>query len=126
MARDIVDGLSDEVAVLLARGNSRFVRTLYVAGRKVVDAGRVVGLDIDALEAELTRQTLAGGDLLHGIRPLVGRYQEALTRFYSDKCHMAEEGPRAIADSGACARAPPYLRLKVDGRFVGRDELVDR
>ncbi len=93
MARDIIDGLSDEVAVLLARGNSRFVHTLYVAGRKVVDGGRVVGLDVEALEAELTRQTLEGGNLLHGIRPLLGRYQDALMRFYLDKRHMRRKGP---------------------------------
>ena len=93
MARDIIDGLSDEVAVLLARGNSRFVHTLYVAGRKVVEAGSVVGLDMEALEADLTRQTVEGGDLLHGIRPLVGRYQDALMRFYSDKRHMRRKVP---------------------------------
>ena len=92
MARDIVDGLSDEVAVLLARGNSRFVDTVYVAGRKVVDRGCVVGLDIELLEAELTRQTLEGGDLIRGIRRLVGRYQEALVRFYSDECHKRKKG----------------------------------
>ena len=88
MAHDIVDGLTDEVAVLLARGNSRFVHSLYVAGRKVVDEGRVVGLDVEALEAELTHQTLGDSDLLHGIKPLVGRYQRALERFYLDKRHM--------------------------------------
>jgi len=88
LADDVMDGLMDETEMILARGSSRHVHSLYVAGRKVVDAGRVLTVDMVACEAELRRQIFASRAQLFGSRRLVRTYEDALRRFYQEKRHI--------------------------------------
>lgn len=88
LARDLIDGLVDEAEVVLARATRRHVRTLYVAGRKVLDEARLVTLDLQALEAELERQIFASRERLFSSRRPMQAYQAALTQFYAEGRHV--------------------------------------
>ncbi|MGZ3415729.1 MAG: amidohydrolase family protein, partial [Isosphaeraceae bacterium] len=45
----------DPIALLFSRGHSNIVRDVTVAGRKIVDDGVVIGVDLPQIERELTR-----------------------------------------------------------------------
>lgn len=87
MSGDLVEGLVDELDVLLVRGSSRYVRSLIVAGRRIVADGVVTGLDERALLDEARRQTMASGPRLHEHQPILRRYQAVLRTFYMERRH---------------------------------------
>ena len=92
LAGDVMDGLVDEADLVLARASSRHVHAVYVAGRKVLESGRVLALDSGALEAELQRQVFASRGRLMESREHIRVYQGALERFYGEGWHAR---PRA-------------------------------
>ncbi len=49
MAYDVIDGMVDPMDVVLTRATTRHVKDLYVAGRKIVGDGKVLGVDLDAI-----------------------------------------------------------------------------
>jgi len=59
IARDCVHDDIDPVELLIGRMAGRHVRRLIVAGRDVVVDGRATGVDLPALEAQLTEQARA-------------------------------------------------------------------
>jgi hypothetical protein len=59
ITRDAIDGMIDESEFVLARGTAHHVSSLFVAGRQVVEDGQVLGVDMAAIEKELTGQTRA-------------------------------------------------------------------
>jgi cytosine/adenosine deaminase-related metal-dependent hydrolase len=89
MAHDVIDGMVEEVDVLLTRATRAHVRKLFVNGRQVVDEGRVVGVDLDAIEAELLAQAHAAGPEMRALRPIMERSQNTLNAFYASGGHMA-------------------------------------
>lgn len=89
MAHDVIDGMVDEVDVLLTRATRAHVRKLFVNGRQVVDEGRAVGVDLDAIEAELLAQARAAGPEMRALRPIMERSQNTLNAFYASGGHMA-------------------------------------
>lgn len=88
MTRDVIDGMLDEAELVLARGASRHVLSLMVAGREVVRDGKVLGVDEAALEQELSATISAQKDNLLGRRKIVGAYQDALRSYYLSRRHV--------------------------------------
>jgi cytosine/adenosine deaminase-related metal-dependent hydrolase len=82
MAADMVDGLCSETEAVLGRATARHVKGLVVAGRAVVRAGGVVGLDLAGATAELTAQARAHAGDLRALRPELLAHQERLRAFY--------------------------------------------
>jgi 5-methylthioadenosine/S-adenosylhomocysteine deaminase len=104
MSADVVEGLLDEAVLILARGSTRHVRSLIVAGRQVLEDGRVLGVDIDMLQRELVQQIASQKAALRLKQPLIGRYQDALRRFYRSGLHMREgfsPGPECMCGDPA-------------------------
>jgi 5-methylthioadenosine/S-adenosylhomocysteine deaminase len=76
----------DPFALLLARGHGGHIAQVIVAGRTVVEQGRVLGIDEPALVAELlarTRHALATDAMHNGWRATVQALAEDLGPFYA-------------------------------------------
>jgi cytosine/adenosine deaminase-related metal-dependent hydrolase len=80
---DSVDGVTDEVELLLGRASERHVRDVWIAGRRVVEDGRVTGVDLPALEAELRQIVMRDAPRLNAMKPVVSRWQAHLRDFYA-------------------------------------------
>ena len=89
MAYDVIDGLADELEVLLTRARNEFVDTLIVAGRVVVRAGTVLGVDVAEVEREVLGQARKARTQMREIRPVLQRSQQTLAAFYAAGGHMA-------------------------------------
>jgi cytosine/adenosine deaminase-related metal-dependent hydrolase len=87
LARDVMPGVTPDIDVVLARATSRHVASLVVAGREIVRQGRVLGVDLPALEATLIEQTMAAAADYRAARPLVELLQETLRGCYRDGLH---------------------------------------
>lgn len=87
MARDLSEGLYDPMDILQARGSGRLVVDLVVGGRPVVKDGKVVGIDEDAVTRELKRDLVAATPGLQKSRAMLGKYQDALRKYYLGGCH---------------------------------------
>ncbi|MET0544318.1 MAG: amidohydrolase family protein [Variovorax sp.] len=78
---------TDPLDLLLARGNGGHVSQVWIGGRSVVEAGRVLGIDEPALRAELTarmRAALAADQAHGGWRSTVQALAQDLAPFYRD------------------------------------------
>jgi cytosine/adenosine deaminase-related metal-dependent hydrolase len=87
LARDVIAETAAELPLVLARATRRHIRALYVAGRQVVDAGRVTGIDLAAVEAEMIAQLRRGMGEFNEWQRTVVRMRAALTRFYATGMH---------------------------------------
>jgi len=87
MSHDLIEGMQDEMEVLLTRAASRHVKHLFVAGRQVVREGKVVGIDLEAVEREVLGQARAAGQKMRALRPVMDRSMEALGSFYGEGTH---------------------------------------
>lgn len=72
-----VDGLD----LLFARANRAHVRELIVAGRTVVANGRVLGVDLDALQAELRAAYRSGMPDRSGLASALPAFEREIRRF---------------------------------------------
>lgn len=94
-AADLAGGaLDDEAALVLARARARHVRALVVAGRLVVDDGRVLGVDEPAIAAEVADRCRGAADGIAAGRPAVTALQDGLVRFYAARGHCCVEAMR--------------------------------
>lgn len=89
MAYDVIEGMADEIDVLLTRANNRYVDTLIVAGREVVRGGKALGVDVDAIEREVLAQARTARSQMQSIRPVLQRSQATLAAFYAAGGHKA-------------------------------------
>jgi cytosine/adenosine deaminase-related metal-dependent hydrolase len=87
MARDAVDGMVDELDIVLTRAANRFVDRVYVAGREIVRDGAVLGIDMDTVEKEVLAQAQAGRSYMETIRPVLQRSQATLENFLRSGGH---------------------------------------
>lgn len=92
MAYDVVDGMADEIDVILTRARNRYVDTLVVAGKVVVSAGKVLGIDVEAVEREVIAQARKARDGMQSIRPVLRRSQATLSEFYAKGGHTGAVG----------------------------------
>jgi 5-methylthioadenosine/S-adenosylhomocysteine deaminase len=88
-SRDVIAESADDLPLLLARATSRHIEALYVAGRQVVSRGRVLGVDLPALEDEMLRQLRKGMADFNDWQRTVLRMRAGLTRFYATGMHCA-------------------------------------
>lgn len=89
MAYDCIEGMVDELDVLLTRATSDHVRDVFVDGRRVVANGKHSSLDLEALERELLAQVRAAGPAMRALRPIMERSQETLNAFYASGGHLS-------------------------------------
>jgi cytosine/adenosine deaminase-related metal-dependent hydrolase len=82
MADDLIDGMVEPIEVVLTRATTRYVKGLFVAGREIVRDGRVMGVDLDAIEAEVVKMARAQGDRMRTLKPVLERSQRTLRTFY--------------------------------------------
>jgi cytosine/adenosine deaminase-related metal-dependent hydrolase len=87
MAYDAVEGMIDELDMVLTRACNRFVERVYVAGREIVRDGKVLGIDMEAIEKEVLAQVRAGRRYMETIRPVLARSQATLEGFFRSGAH---------------------------------------
>ena len=87
LSYDVVDGMIEPLQVVLTRATAQHVKTLHVAGREIVREGRVLGVDLPAIEREVIAQTRAYADKMRGLKPVLERSQATLKLFYQSGGH---------------------------------------
>jgi len=90
MAGDVIEGLVDEAELVLARATKAHLCGLVVAGRPVVADGRLVGIDLQAVEHEVAAAARSARAGMHAIQPFLKRHQEVIARF------LARDGHRDV------------------------------
>ena len=89
MTEDGAIGRCDPMEIAMTRASRRHVTDVFVAGRQVVADGRLLGVDLDAAEAELlgmARVAIASSDRS---RPLLERHLEVVRNHYGSGGHFA-------------------------------------
>ena len=84
MAYDVIDGMVDPMDVVLTRATTKHVKNLFVAGREIVRDGKVLGVDLEAIEREVVKMARAQGDHMRSLKPIMQRSQETLGAFHSE------------------------------------------
>ncbi|WP_213769812.1 amidohydrolase family protein [Bradyrhizobium sp. dw_78] len=84
MAYDVIDGMVDPMEVVLTRATTRHVKSLYVAGREIVREGKVLGVDLEAIEREVIKMARARGEHMRSLRPILERTQKTLKSFHEE------------------------------------------
>ncbi|MDB5839637.1 MAG: hypothetical protein JWQ23_1589 [Herminiimonas sp.] len=82
VAQDLVPDLCDIPSILHARATASSVRSLIVAGRTVLDDGRLTGIDEAAVRSALNAELRRHAPELARQVPDMERYRAALERFY--------------------------------------------
>lgn len=93
MSADTLDGATDVLDVIFSRARKEHVRDVIVAGRKIVEAGIVRGVDLATLERELWAQARAGWRDARAVAKLRFAHRDALIEFYANKCHCGNPSP---------------------------------
>jgi cytosine/adenosine deaminase-related metal-dependent hydrolase len=88
MGYDVIADMADEMDVLLTRATTRYVRDVYVDGRQVVAEGRVLGIDLAAVEKEVLAQARAAGAHMRSLRPVMERSQATLDTYYRSAAYL--------------------------------------
>ena len=88
MVEDFLTPAQDEVDIVLARATSRHVRDLFVAGRRVVGDGVLLGLDLPEAEREFMERAkrVAGLDAEQAARHR--RRREGVRAYYAGGHHL--------------------------------------
>jgi cytosine/adenosine deaminase-related metal-dependent hydrolase len=73
----------DPLDLLFTRATRRHVRELIVAGRTVVTAGRIVGIDLEAAHREMRDQFRAGLAARAGFRAALPALEKAVRQHYA-------------------------------------------
>ena len=89
LARDVIAESLDDLPLVLSRATSRHIRAMYVAGREAVSNGKVQGVDLPALEAEMMATLRKGMAGFNDWQRTVLRMRAGLTRFYATGMHCS-------------------------------------
>jgi hypothetical protein len=81
-------GACDVLDLIMTRATKRHLRRLIVAGRSVVEDGRVVTVDLPALEAALLHEARANWRGSPEQKADTAILQHAIRRFYQCGCHQ--------------------------------------
>ena len=94
MTEDFLTPEQDEVDIVLARATSRHVRDLFVAGRRVVGDGVLVGLDLPEAEREFMDRARRMASLDAEQAGWHRRRREGVRAYYADDLHLdGHNGP---------------------------------
>jgi cytosine/adenosine deaminase-related metal-dependent hydrolase len=85
IAGDVVSTRASEADLILAGANRSHILSVIAGGREIVRDGRILGLDLPSIEAELIAQARAGMPASDAFLPALERYQDAVHRFYQDQ-----------------------------------------
>ncbi|MGI4945451.1 MAG: amidohydrolase family protein [Janthinobacterium lividum] len=77
----------EEARLLAHRATGRHIAGMTVAGREVVRAGTVLGVDLPGIERELDAQVCHGADALRSWQEVSGRVRARLGEFYAAGLH---------------------------------------
>ncbi|HEX2566670.1 MAG TPA: amidohydrolase family protein [Burkholderiales bacterium] len=88
-SRDVISETLEDLPLILARATSRHIVNLYVAGREIVSHGRILGVDLPALEEEMLAQLKRGMAGFNEWQRTVLQMRAGLTRFYATGMHCA-------------------------------------
>jgi 5-methylthioadenosine/S-adenosylhomocysteine deaminase len=91
MAHDVIDGMVDELDVLLTRATRNHVKQVFVDGRRIVQNGVTTNFDLEPLERDLLAQAHAAGPAMRALRPTMERSQQTLCTFYASGRHLAPD-----------------------------------
>ena len=91
LTRDVLPGSQDDLALLVSRGSSSSVRHLWVAGRPVLRDGVVLGVDEDAVVADL-RARQARLPAVHPQAVSLPQLQRDLLHHYRTDQHRRRSG----------------------------------
>jgi cytosine/adenosine deaminase-related metal-dependent hydrolase len=75
----------DPVDLLFARGTAAHLERLVVAGRTIVDDGRVTGIDLPAVENELRERYRRGRDRFDGLEAAWPQLENAIQHWFADR-----------------------------------------
>ena len=89
LARDVIAESFDDLPLVLSRATSRHIKALYVGGREVVRDGKLAGIDLPALEAEMIATLRKGMAGFNDWQRTVLRMRAGLTRFYATGMHCS-------------------------------------
>jgi cytosine/adenosine deaminase-related metal-dependent hydrolase len=78
---------ADEGSLIVHRGHSGILKTLVVGGREVAKDGKLIGIELDAVEQELDAQVRSGASAYRSWREVSGRLGEKLRGFYMAGLH---------------------------------------
>lgn len=92
MLADTLDADLDPLQAILTRATKAHIEALHVAGRKVVERGRVQTLDLDAATAELHAQAAAGWPEKAAAKAEQARLRTALEAYYARREWQAGGG----------------------------------
>jgi cytosine/adenosine deaminase-related metal-dependent hydrolase len=87
LAADIDARLDDPFVSFFSRARQDHIDSVYCAGRAIVRDGKVLGVDLPAIEKELAGQLAAAAPDLVRLRPLLRSFQQGLARFYAAGGH---------------------------------------
>lgn len=83
-----VPGAINESDAILGRASDTHLRRLVVGGRDVVVDGRVIGIDEDALAADIDRSARKNGDRWRDFAPLYRQFQNLVLDHYRNNRHL--------------------------------------
>jgi cytosine/adenosine deaminase-related metal-dependent hydrolase len=89
MSYDVIDGMVDELDVLLTRCTRNHVQHLFVNGCQILKDRRASSIDPEGMERELLAQAHAQGSSMRVLRPVIERSQATLREFYQSGGHLA-------------------------------------
>ena len=89
LAADQHPDLDDPFRTFFMRAQQRHIDSVYSAGRKIVERGRVLGLDQAALERDMSTQLARAAPAIAAQQALLARFQQGLERFYRSGGHRA-------------------------------------
>jgi cytosine/adenosine deaminase-related metal-dependent hydrolase len=89
LAYDAMPGMANELDMILTRACNRFVTRVYVSGREIVRDGKVLGIDLAAVENELLARARSQREYVEKIRPVLQRSQATLSAFFKSGGHRA-------------------------------------
>ena len=85
MSHDVLAESADELTVFMNRVHAGYLKTLCVAGRTIVEDGRLLSVDLAALEREMMEQASRGEAVLRRDRDATHMHREKVREFYRDE-----------------------------------------
>ena len=89
LSRDVIAESLEDLPLVLSRATSRHIKAMYVSGHEVVSNGKVRGIDLPALEAEMFATLHKGMAGFNDWQRTVLRMRAGLTHFYATGMHCA-------------------------------------
>ena len=84
LSKDLIEPDVPPLDLLLGRARREHIKDVFVAGRRIVADGRVIGIDLPALEQELLARMIAGSDSTADVRAAMPELRAAIRGHYRE------------------------------------------